>query len=155
MCPFIFCVTRQKVGGWFRTRWQRKAYSWLNWRDAEILQGCAADMSRATHANLKHYSSTVDKPHHEDCPTGEDYWCSYNRDIVQERQYRKGNTSAPLNVLSQKQLSINNFSEESILLETYSSSQTDFNHMSTVVTNWDGDCHWGWFSTALPEKITM
>ena len=45
-------------------------------------KGSAADMSRATHAILKHYSSTVDKPRHEDCPTGEDSWCSYNRDIA-------------------------------------------------------------------------
>ena len=39
-------------------------------------------MPRATHAILKHYSSTVDKPRHQDCPTGEDSWCSYNRDIA-------------------------------------------------------------------------
>ena len=37
-------------------------------------------MSRAIHAILKHYSSTPEQPRHEDCPTGKDSWCSYNRD---------------------------------------------------------------------------
>ena len=39
-------------------------------------------MSRATHAILKHYSSTSEKPPRGDCPTGRNSWCSYNRDIV-------------------------------------------------------------------------
>ena len=37
-------------------------------------------MSKATHAILKHYASTPEKPRHEDCPMGKDSWCSYNRD---------------------------------------------------------------------------
>ena len=39
-------------------------------------------MSRATHAILKHYSSTPENPRHEDCPTGRNSWCSYNRDVA-------------------------------------------------------------------------
>lgn len=39
-------------------------------------------MSRATHAILRHYSSTLEKPQHEDCPTGRNLWCSYNRDVA-------------------------------------------------------------------------
>ena len=45
-------------------------------------KGDAKAMSRATHAILKHYSSTPEKPQHEDCPVGKDSWCSYNRDVV-------------------------------------------------------------------------
>ena len=39
-------------------------------------------MSRATHAILKHYSSTPEKPRHKDCPSGRNLWCSYNRDVA-------------------------------------------------------------------------
>ncbi|KAL9977869.1 hypothetical protein ACROYT_G015323 [Oculina patagonica] len=42
----------------------------------------AGAMSKATHAILKHYSSTPANPHHEDCPAGKDSWCSYNRDVA-------------------------------------------------------------------------
>ena len=45
-------------------------------------KGDAAAMSKATHAILKHYSSTLESPRHEDCPHGEDSWCSYNRDVA-------------------------------------------------------------------------
>lgn len=40
----------------------------------------AKAMSKATMAILKHYSSTVDDPKHEDCPKGSSSWCSYQRD---------------------------------------------------------------------------
>ena len=40
----------------------------------------AAGMSKATWAILNHYSSTVEHPKHEDCPDGENSWCSYKRD---------------------------------------------------------------------------
>lgn len=45
-------------------------------------KGDAKAMSRATHAILKHYSRTPEKPRHEDCPKGRDSWCSYNRDAA-------------------------------------------------------------------------
>lgn len=45
-------------------------------------KGDAAAMSRATHAILKHYSSTPEDPRHEDCPEGEGSWCSFNRDLA-------------------------------------------------------------------------
>lgn len=43
-------------------------------------KGDAAKMSQATHAILKHYSSTPETPRHEDCPTGPDSWCTYNNE---------------------------------------------------------------------------
>lgn len=43
-------------------------------------KGDAEKMSKATHAILKHYSSTPENPRHEDCPTGPDSWCTYNND---------------------------------------------------------------------------
>ena len=43
-------------------------------------KGDAAAMSKATHAILKHYSSTPENPRHEDCPQGASSWCSFNRD---------------------------------------------------------------------------
>ena len=45
-------------------------------------EGNATAMSKATHAILKHYSSTPENPRHEDCPSGNESWCSYNRDLV-------------------------------------------------------------------------
>lgn len=46
-------------------------------------------MAKATHAILKPYSSTLEDPHHEDCPTGKDSWCSYNRDIATGKSTHK------------------------------------------------------------------
>ena len=40
------------------------------------------EMAKATRAILKHYSSTVENPCHEDCPAGDDSWCSYQRDVA-------------------------------------------------------------------------
>lgn len=45
-------------------------------------KGDAAAMSKAAHAILKHYSSSLDNPCHEDCPQGRESWCSYNRDLA-------------------------------------------------------------------------
>lgn len=45
-------------------------------------KGNAAAMSKATHAIIKHYSSIPENPQHEDCPAGEDSWCSYNQDLA-------------------------------------------------------------------------
>lgn len=42
-------------------------------------------MSKGTWAILKHYSSTVAEPKHDDCPTGEANGCSYQRDITTEK----------------------------------------------------------------------
>lgn len=39
-------------------------------------------MAKATRAILKHYSSTVENPCHEDCLAGGDSWCSYQRDVA-------------------------------------------------------------------------
>ena len=33
-------------------------------------------ISKATHAIIKHYSSTPEKPNHEDCPQDQNSWCS-------------------------------------------------------------------------------
>ena len=43
-------------------------------------KGDSSGMSRATHAILQHYSSTLENPNHEDCPPRKNLWCSYNRD---------------------------------------------------------------------------
>lgn len=40
-------------------------------------KGNAKEMSKATKAILQHYSSTVDRPRHDDCPAGPYSWCSY------------------------------------------------------------------------------
>lgn len=45
-------------------------------------KGNAAAMSKATHAILKHYSSTPENPRHADCPIGNESWYSYNRDLA-------------------------------------------------------------------------
>ena len=37
-------------------------------------------MFRATHAILKHFSSTPEEPKHNDCPTSPNSWCSYQHD---------------------------------------------------------------------------
>jgi len=39
-------------------------------------------MAKATKAILKHYSSTIEEPKHEDCPVGPSSWCSYQRDLA-------------------------------------------------------------------------
>lgn len=49
----------------------------------------AKAMSRATHAILKHYSSTPEKPQHDDCPVGDSSWCSFQRDIVNGTELHK------------------------------------------------------------------
>lgn len=42
----------------------------------------AKGMAKATHAILKHYSSTEEDPRHEDCPAGSNSWCSFQRDVA-------------------------------------------------------------------------
>ena len=46
-------------------------------------------MSKATHAIIKHYSSTPEKPNHEDYPQDQNSWCSYNRDIAAGTNYHQ------------------------------------------------------------------
>lgn len=46
-------------------------------------------MSCATHAILKHYSSTPEHRMHEDCPEGETSWCSYQRDLAKSTRLHK------------------------------------------------------------------
>ena len=60
-------------------------------------KGDSSGMSRATHAILKHYSSTFENPNHEDCPPGKNSWCSYNRDVASETNYQESikNLSPP------------------------------------------------------------
>ena len=43
-------------------------------------KGNAKEMAKATHAILKHYSSTLEEPKHNDCPSGPTSWCSFQRD---------------------------------------------------------------------------
>lgn len=45
-------------------------------------QGNAKEMAKSTQAILKHYSSTLEKPQHDNCPVGSSSWCSYQRDIA-------------------------------------------------------------------------
>lgn len=45
-------------------------------------KGDAKAMSKATHAILKHCSSTLENPNHSDCPTEKSSWCSFQRDIA-------------------------------------------------------------------------
>ena len=52
-------------------------------------KGDSSGMSRATHAILKHYSSTLENPNHEDCPPGKNSWCSYNRDVASGTNYHQ------------------------------------------------------------------
>ena len=52
-------------------------------------KGDSSGMSRATHAILKHYSSTLENPNHEDCPAGKNSWCSYNRDVASGTNYHQ------------------------------------------------------------------
>lgn len=52
-------------------------------------KGDAAAMSTGVSAILKHYSSTEEKPQHDDCPVGKESWCRYQSDIVTgEQTYR-------------------------------------------------------------------
>ena len=53
-------------------------YGLLLWKN----KGNAENMSRATHAILKHYSSTAEHPKHDDCPEGVKFSCSYQRHIA-------------------------------------------------------------------------
>ena len=46
-------------------------------------------MSRAPHAILKHYSSTLENPNHEDYPPGKNSCCSYNRDVASGTNYHQ------------------------------------------------------------------
>ena len=46
-------------------------------------------MPRTTHAILKHYSSTLENPNHEDCPPGKNSWFSYNRDAASGTKYHQ------------------------------------------------------------------
>lgn len=39
-------------------------------------------MAKNVKAALKHYSSTLEHPQHEDCPSGVSSWCSYQRDLA-------------------------------------------------------------------------
>lgn len=43
-------------------------------------KGDAKAMAQATRAILKHYSSTLEKPNHDDCPKGASSWCSFQRE---------------------------------------------------------------------------
>ena len=43
-------------------------------------KGDVVAMAKGVRAMLKHYCSTLINPQHEDCLTGKDSWCSYQRD---------------------------------------------------------------------------
>ena len=60
----------------------------------------AEEMSRATHAILKHYSDLPLESRHGDCPTGQSSWCSYNRDIAtKETSHRPIKNPLPVAVV--------------------------------------------------------
>ena len=46
-------------------------------------------MSKATYAIIKHYSSTPEKPNHEDCHQDRNSWCSCNRGIAAGTNYHQ------------------------------------------------------------------
>ena len=46
-------------------------------------------MFRATHAILKHYSSTLENTNHEDSLPGKNLWCSYNLDVASGTNYHQ------------------------------------------------------------------
>ena len=46
-------------------------------------------MSKVTHAVIKHYLSTSQKPNHEDFPQDRNSWCSYNGDIAAGTNYHQ------------------------------------------------------------------
>ena len=52
-------------------------------------KGDAKAMSKATHAILKHCSSTLENPNHGDCPTEKSSWCSFQRDIASGTELQK------------------------------------------------------------------
>lgn len=45
-------------------------------------KGDPKKMARSTSAILKHYSSNLEEPKHDDCPAGPSSWCSFQRDIA-------------------------------------------------------------------------
>ena len=47
---------------------------------SEITREIAKSMAQATKAILQHYSSTVEKPQHEDCPKGQSLVSKRNSD---------------------------------------------------------------------------
>lgn len=51
-------------------------------------KGYSKAMGHATMAILKHYSSTPQKPMHEDCPKGKNSWCSFQVDLAQPEKKR-------------------------------------------------------------------
>lgn len=59
-------------------------------------KGNVAAMAKGVHAILKHYSSTIEVPQHDDCPTGKDSWCSYQKDLANnENTYRPAKNPIP------------------------------------------------------------
>ena len=52
-------------------------------------KGDSSGMSRATHAILKHYSSALENPNHEDCIPGKNSWCSYNCGVASGTNYHQ------------------------------------------------------------------
>ena len=58
-------------------------------------KGNAERMSQETWAILKHYSSTLEHPQHENCPKGEMSWCSYQREQPGQVHIKKQNDHLP------------------------------------------------------------
>ena len=46
-------------------------------------------MSRATHAILKHHSSSMENPNRDDFPPRRNLLCSYNCDVASETNYHQ------------------------------------------------------------------
>ena len=68
-------------------------------------KGDSEGMSKATHAIIKHYSNTPEKPGHEDYPQDRNPWCSYHRDIAARTNYHQPiKNPLPLAVVAEIQL---------------------------------------------------
>lgn len=67
----------------------------LFFRSIRDNKGNAKAMARATQAILKHYSSSIENPRHEDCPEGPSSWCSYQHDVANGTTLHKP-TKSPL-----------------------------------------------------------
>jgi hypothetical protein len=52
-------------------------------------KGDSKAMAQATKAILYHYSSTPEEPQHDNCPSGKDSWCSYQRDLANGTKLHK------------------------------------------------------------------
>ena len=73
-------------------------------------------MAKSTKAILKHYSSTLEKPQHDDCPTGKKSWCSFQRDVAnKEHTHRPTKNPFPPAIFEVMQPVFDRLGDESLL----------------------------------------